>query len=164
MVSHLELLAGPESVCSEGESEVHPVHSSKDGQCDSYRLDGSNPLIGDVRSGHRSVEVVHPKIDQNPCRASTREGECAGRLATTPLRRLERLEAVRGSVHQAKRIGGAIHHGPFCLQNEQAAASVLQLEAGPTCICSGCTINPLDQYLFPLFTLINRSSRRESKR
>ena len=145
---------GSESVRSEGEPEVYPT---QDGQCNSDLLceqDGRYPLVSNVESGSRGMEMVHCKIDQNTCRASTRERECTGRLAITPLWRLQRLKAGQGSVHQAERSDGTIHHRSLRLQNEQAVASVLQLEARSIRIYSGCTINPMDQSIpVPLSTV-----------
>ena len=145
---------GSESVRSEGEPEVYPT---QDGQCNSDLLceqDGRYPLVSNVESGSRGMEMVHCKIDQNTCRASTRERECTGRLAITSLWRLQRLEAGQGSVHQAERSDGTIYHRSLRLQNEQAVASVLQLEARSIRIYSGCTINPMDQSIpVPLSTV-----------
>ena len=129
--------------------DTHP-RSTKDGQCDSYCLceqDGGNPLIILVKPGSRGMEMVYRKVSQDSCGTPAREGKCAGRLAISSLQRLERLETGRGSVRKAGRSDGTFFYRPVCVQNKQATPSLLQLEAGPISMCSGCIVNSIDQPL-----------------
>lgn len=130
-------------LCVQGEGSQHPPSG---GQCDCNRLPqqtGRDSFPGTVRSCCEYMELVSTERDYNPCRASSRKGECQSGLGVTPCEGLQRLDAQERPLHPTGRQVGTVFYRSVCVSDKHTSGDVLQLAPGPSSPGGGCLVHPL---------------------
>ena len=103
------------------------------------------PLTTLIRPGQRSLDLVHPKENNHPRRTLAGVREYPGRLGESTPYRLQRLETRQEGLLELGQETGSIHNRSICLQDKCSVNRILQLETRSHSLCSGCTVNIMEQ-------------------
>ena len=136
-------IPGPPDICDIQETNCS---SSPSRQCNRnclHEQDGGSPLGEAVQAGGENMELVPHKGYTHTRGTPPRERECSSGLGVSPHFRLQRLEARQRRVQTAGTPARPLLSGPICVQDEPSTSSLLQLEARPEGMGSGCPVNPV---------------------
>ena len=156
----------PEVICLT--SEIYHDSASL-GQCHSNCISqqaGGYTMLITVEPSTGDLELVHWQEDYHTCGAPSRKIRCQSGLGITTHNRFHWLDAPLGDFSSAADQEGPIHNRLVCLKDQFPASCILQLEARPRGLGSGCIIDLLEDhylYVFPPFALVPRCLHKIEK-
>ena len=103
------------------------------------------PLMTLIRPSQRNLDLVHPKENNHPCGKLARIREYPCRLGEPTPYRLQQLETRQEDLLELRQETGPIHNRPICLHDVCSGNQMLQLKTWYHSICSGCTVNIMEQ-------------------
>ena len=123
-------------------------HSAFHGQCDSsylHQQDGGNKIPCPSLFVSRPLAMVPTEADNSFCCTHSRNSECECRQGVSVSPGLLRLETLPRSVPSPSEQVGSSRYRPVRILPDKPAASLCELEAGPSIRSSGCLLPPVEQ-------------------
>ena len=145
-INYLELMAAFLAVVFHQRFEQY-WSAGTDGQSDSdspYEQDGRTNPVPTMSPSFRNLGMLPSPQHHSTCRVFTWGRQCQCRLGILPLCGQQRLAALALCVSVAQQSVGSIQHRPFCQQDQNSVAMILQLETGPSSHSSGRLLGTMD--------------------